>query len=66
MAWLLIVIDPIKYLGNQVGWPWNERQEQALPDLTASILATFRGMSNMFLHFPQVIDSTEQEDGMGR
>ena len=31
--------------------------EQALPDLTASILAIFPLLSNMFLHNRQVIDS---------
>lgn len=32
--------------------------------MTASILATFQRMSNMFLHFRQVIDSRLQKDGV--
>ena len=36
-------------------------KEQELSDLTASILATFPRISNMFLHFRQVVDSTLQK-----
>jgi hypothetical protein len=36
-------------------------KEQALSDLTGSILATFPEMSNIFLHFRQVIDSKPQK-----
>jgi hypothetical protein len=45
-----------------VGDPEASVKEQALSDLTASIVATFPGMSNMFLHFGQVIDSRLQKE----
>jgi hypothetical protein len=41
-------------------------KEQALSDYTGSILATFTGMSNMFLHFPQVIDYRTQSGAHGQ
>jgi hypothetical protein len=49
-------------LRKQVGFSGASVKEQALPDLTRSILATFPKMSNMFLHFRQVIDSKPQKD----
>jgi hypothetical protein len=48
-------------LRKQVGCPGTSVKEQALPDLTPSILATIPRMSNMFLHFRQVIDSRRQK-----
>jgi hypothetical protein len=45
-----------------VGCPGKSVKEQELSDLTASILATFPKMSNMFLHFRQVIDSRLQNE----
>jgi hypothetical protein len=45
----------------QVGCPGTSVKEQALSDLTVSILATFQKMSNMFLHSRQVIDSKPQK-----
>ena len=46
-----------------MGCPGKSVKEQELSDLTASILATFPRMSNMFLHFRQVIDSRLQKEG---
>ena len=43
------------------GLPWMSVKEQELSDLTANILATFPGISNMFLHFRQVVDSRLQK-----
>jgi len=48
-------------LRKQVGFYEANVKEQALRDLTPSILATFPGMSNMFLHCRQVIDSKQQK-----
>jgi hypothetical protein len=48
-----------------LGWPEASVKEQALSDLTGSILATFPRMSNMFLHRSQVIDSTPQKCQFG-
>jgi hypothetical protein len=47
------------------GSPWKSIKEQELSDLTASILTTFHGMSNMFLQFRQVIDSRLQKGVCG-
>ena len=49
-------------LRKQVGCSGASVKEQALSDLTGSILATFPRMSNIFLHFRQVIDSKPQKD----
>jgi hypothetical protein len=38
-------------------WSGTSVKEQAPSDLTASILTTFPGMSNMFLHYCQVVES---------
>jgi hypothetical protein len=48
-------------LRKQVGCPGKSVKEQALSDLAESILTTFQKMSNMFLHFRQVIDSKPQK-----
>lgn len=48
-------------LRKQVGCPGTSVKEQAPFDLTPSILATFPRLSNMFLHFRQVIDSRLQK-----
>jgi hypothetical protein len=64
--WLVIVNLPA-IPEKTGGLPWSELfREQALSNLTASILATFEGMSNMFLHFCQVIDSRLQKGGFRR
>ncbi len=49
------------FLRKTGGLPWMSVKEQELSDLTASILATFPRISNMFLHFRQVVDSTLQK-----
>src|SRR5207249_6575657 len=61
--WLVIFGICPRNLEKQVGCPGTSVIEQALPDFTASILATFPRMSNMFLHFRQVIDSRVQKQG---
>jgi hypothetical protein len=49
-------------LRKQVGaCPGTNVKEQALYDLAESILTTFQKMSNMFLHWSQVIDSKPQK-----
>lgn len=52
----------MKFPAKQVGCPGTSVKEQALSDLTVSILATFQKMSNKFLHPRQVIDSKPQKD----
>jgi hypothetical protein len=49
-----------------VGFPGTSVKEQALSDLAESILTTFQKMSNMFLHFRQVIDSKPQKLQQGQ
>jgi len=49
------------FLRKTGGLPWMSVKEQELSDLTASILATFPRISNIFLHFRQVVDSTPQK-----
>jgi hypothetical protein len=53
-------------LRKQVGCPGTSVKEQALSDLTVSILATFQKMSNKFLQSRQVIDYKPQRDGSGK
>ena len=58
--WLVTVSSPELSWENRWADSGLSVKEQALSDLTGSILATFTGMSNMFLPSPQVIDSRTQ------
>jgi hypothetical protein len=51
-----------EFPAKQVGCPGTSVKEQALSDLTGSILATFQKMSNKFLHSRQVIDYKPEKD----